>query len=77
LIKLLRKIAPKLVANEKARSLKYLQLVFEKIKQSFPEEHWAVGKFASSDSEAGKIANALYQAVEGNLDQLLDAVDRP
>lgn len=70
LIKLLRKLAPVMLKTGRY-SFKDFSKVVDAIKQGFPEDRWAKGQFASSDSEAGRIAKAMYGVVENTLMQVL------
>lgn len=72
LIKLLRKLAPHILSDRRAMAPKHLNAVFAAIKAAFPEDRWSVGRFASSDAEAGKIANEMYNIVKDKLSALLD-----
>lgn len=70
LIKLLRKIAPQRLKENKY-SFEYFDAIMSAIKAKVPEEQWAVGKFSSSDAEAGRIATAMYEAVREVLPKIL------
>lgn len=45
--------------------------VFLVIKEAFPESEWAVGKFSSSEADASRIANRLYESIKEKLPKLL------
>lgn len=74
LIKLLRKLLP-LMLEKNRTSFKYFDSVVTEIKVGFPEDKWKVGKFSSSDSDAGKVANEMYSIIENKLTNILDSVD--
>jgi len=71
LIKLLRKLAPTILPNN-ATTFKHFDRILKAVAAEFPEENWAVGKFASSDAEAGRIANEMYAKVSGQIASLLE-----
>lgn len=70
LIKLLRKLAPVMLKTGRY-AFKDFKKIVDTIKQGFPEDRWAKGQFASSDSEAGRIAKTMYGVVENKLPQVL------
>ena len=73
LTKLLRKLLPTMLQSSR-HSFSHFDTVITQIKDGFPEDRWKVGKFSSSDSDAGKIAAEMYGLVESKLDDLLSSV---
>lgn len=71
LIKLAAKVLPIALEHNNATEQAFSR-VFAKILDDFPEEEWAVGKFASSDAEATKVSERMFSIVEPILGELLD-----
>jgi len=69
---LLKKLAPQLL-NARKYSFEDFEKILNKIQQSYPEENWRIGSFSSSDAEAGRVAKAMYEAIGGDVNGLLNA----
>ena len=73
LMKLLRRLLPTMLQSDR-HSFAHFDAVINQIRADFPEDRWEVGKFSSSDSDAGKIAAEMYGLVEVKLNELLSGV---
>jgi DGQHR domain-containing protein len=72
LTKLLRRLLPAMLQSNR-HSFKHFDAVITQIKANFPEDRWKVGKFSSSDSDAGKIAAEMFGLVADKLDDVLSS----
>lgn len=75
LIKLLRKLLPTMLPNGWV-SFRHFEAVLVEIKKQYPEEKWKVGEFSSSDSDAGKVASAMYVGVANKMREILTTVEK-
>lgn len=74
LIKFLIKILPALLSAGKA-SQEAFTAVLNAVKDKFPESKWKAGEFSSSEADASKVANLLFDAISANLEQIIAAVE--
>ena len=68
LIKFLNGVGPGMIKANTA-DFKNFQEVMARVKEKFPEENWKVGKFSSSDADAGRIAREMFDAAHQGLSQ--------
>lgn len=71
LIKFLRKILPKLISKN-MYTYDHFLAVLNEVSIDFPVEKWRVGNFASSDSEANRICNEMFETIRDRLEKILD-----
>lgn len=74
LIKLLRRLLPTMLPIDKV-SFRHFEAILLQIREQYPEEKWKVGQFSSSDSDAGKVANAMYEGVANKIQEILSSVE--
>lgn len=70
LTQLLARLLPVVIEQGDASILAFRR-VFEKILLSVPEDEWAAGKFSSSEADATKMSNRMFESVQANIVELI------
>lgn len=72
LTQLLARILPTALEKKDA-SIPAFTRVFKRIVEKVPESEWAVGKFSSSEADATKMSNRMFECVASDLGELIAA----